>query len=53
MAVVDITNTTSGLSSDLPLTGVPIGSRFWAYDTNAMYTTPDGNTWYPYMHQSL
>jgi len=35
-----------GLSSDSKPTGVPVGSTFWAYDTNIEYVTvDDGTTW--------
>ena len=35
----------NGLSGDTKPTGVPIGSYYWASDTNIMYKTYDGTNW--------
>jgi hypothetical protein len=34
-----------GLAADSKPTGVPVGSTFWAYDTNIEYVTYDGTNW--------
>lgn len=34
-----------GLDADAKPAGVPIGSRFWAYDTKKWYVCYDGTNW--------
>jgi hypothetical protein len=47
MAITRSTNTARyiGLSTDAKPTGVEIGSTFWEYDTNKVYSTYDGTNW--------
>ncbi len=48
------TNRYSGLSTDTKPAVCPIGSIFWEYDTNDVYTTPDGGTtWVEYLKRNL
>lgn len=35
-----------GLSDDIKPTGVPVGSKFYEYNTGLTYVTPDGTNWY-------
>ncbi len=36
-----------GLSTDTKPTGMPCGSTFFEYDTQALWITPDGDNWFP------
>ena len=35
----------TGLSTDTKPTSVPVGSKFFEYDTNKMFMTYDGTNW--------
>jgi len=43
----------TGLSTDTKPTLVPLGSYFWAYDTNILYKTYDGTNWEPQSIKSI
>jgi hypothetical protein len=43
----------TGLSTDTKPTGVPPGSYFWAYDTNILFKTYDGDNWLPQSIKSI
>lgn len=43
----------TGLSTDTKPTSVPIGSTFWAYDTNILFKTYDGTNWEPFDIKSI
>lgn len=43
----------TGLSGDVKPTGVPVGSYFWASDTNIIYKTYDGDNWLPQTIKSI
>lgn len=44
-AIGSMNNRFCGLSSDTKPTGLEVGARFWAYDTDQEYITYDGTNW--------
>lgn len=52
-AIGAMNNRFIGLSGDSKPTGVQIGATYWAYDTNIMYKSYDGDNWSPFDIKSI